>query len=601
VRSLAHLTGGLTRASLEYGLTGQTILNLADFSMFGLQANNRTLSGGLLELQIGDGHPQFALGQDGVDVSPSAIAKATSGWDTWVESMRIHRYDLLGGWETADDYRGYRSAGTSIRSLYSFGDAEARELYEELLEGKARLRVGFSETSAQTRVVGKTKEVQLASLGERSDLNSRLMAGIVLQHEAHRDGVDSGQRVQQLETREAVAARVAMLKAMEKEYGGIIGSDLLNFVDVVMYQAGEETFNKYVDALWSSEGDHAERDINRRTIGVRRSHVFDLLKYAPGPASTFRLGVRGFGTDVDRDYLLPESDTDSQNEVLQNLANADAVATQWNMVGALLGTASWATNGGSLGKSILGVNPLDSPDVLGATSALMNDVTYIKAALDAIKSSNSRSYVSEDITNAFSQMMKGIMQADSLPEMQWYTRATAIFADNKIFPMAEKAGIPLRVENRWAGNEQAEAQVANQMMRNYMYVGEMVYSGITDPEIIRKMYYEGFANPVPMENGLTLWENMRGFVQRNYGPWEDWEENTSPANLETKLKHLNFYNITNFALTTYNIDLYNNLSPNITDIYNRWVDNDLYYRFNQETWNDYHQYFSYVYTKINVR
>ena len=33
VRGFSQLAGGLTQASLEYALTGQTILNLADFSI----------------------------------------------------------------------------------------------------------------------------------------------------------------------------------------------------------------------------------------------------------------------------------------------------------------------------------------------------------------------------------------------------------------------------------------------------------------------------------------------------------------------------------------------------------------------------------------
>ena len=231
----------------------------------------------------------------------------------------------------------------------------------------------------------------------------------------------------------------------------------------------------------------------------------------------------------------------------------------------------------------------------------MNDVTYVSAILDAIESQNGRTYISEDVTNAYSQMVRGIMQADSLPEMEWYARATAIFADKKIFPMAEKAGIPLQVENRWAGNEQAEAQVANQMMRNYMFVGEMVYSGITDPEIIRKMYYQGFANPVPMGNGLTLWENVEGFVKRNFGPWDDVQGLRESRNFQKQISNINAYNMTYFALTTINMELYKNLVETTTMVYDDWVENNRYYEANLDIWNDYHQYFSYVYPKINVR
>ena len=38
--------------------------------------------------------------------------------------------------------------------------------------------------------------------------------------------------------------------------------------------------------------------------------------------------------------------------------------------------------------------------------------------------------------------------------------------------------VPLQIENQWQGNDRFEAQVANQMLRNYMFVGEMVFNGI---------------------------------------------------------------------------------------------------------------------------
>ena len=598
VRDFSQLAGGLTQASLEYALTGQTILNLADFSMFGVTANERALSGGFLELRVSADQAQLALGQNGADVSLTAVADAASGLDTWIQSMRIRSYDQSGAWETAGDYEGYGSVGTSMRALYSFSDSEGQELYDDLLRGNAELLVGFTETTGQTQLIGNTKQIQLATLGEHRDRDSRLMGGVVLQHEAHRDGLSSDALIQQLETRDAVASRAAMLMALERDYKGIIGSDLKNTIDVLMYQAGEETFNMYVDELWNSQGDFAERVINRRKIGVRRTLLFDVQKYTPGLAATYRWTVTQLGGDPHKDYLLPESDLDSQSQVLRDLSDSDAVATQLNLVGALLGTGSWSINGGNLGKSILGLNPFDAPDLLGATSALLNDATLARALFDALGNQADRSYSSDDVSNVFGRMAKGILEAESLSDMEWYSRATAIYADSKIFGMAEKAGIPLEVENRWAGNERLQAQVVNQMMRNYMFVGEMVFNGITDPEIIRKMYYGGFANPVSMENGLTLWENVPGFASRNSGPWEYDKGNRDLRALQESIDEINAYNMANFALTTRNMELYGNLSQRAVNIYDELLVNNKYHKTNRNMWADYDLYYRRVYRNL---
>ena len=214
-------------------------------------------------------------------------------------------------------------------------------------------------------------------------LCSQVKFGKRAQHEAHRDGVVTEDNY--LETRESVASRAETLLAMEQDYEGIIGSDARNLIDVLMYQAGGETFNRYVDELWSSDADYAERVINRKKIGVRPTGLFDQLKYTPGLAAGFRWAQAGLGGDVYKDYLLPESDLDSKSQVLQDLTDADAVTTQLNVIGALLGTASWAMSGGNLGKSILGLNPLDAADMLGAASALFNDATIAASFIDALR------------------------------------------------------------------------------------------------------------------------------------------------------------------------------------------------------------------------
>jgi hypothetical protein len=326
--------------------------------------------------------------------------------------------------------------------------------------------------------------------------------------------------------------------------------------------------------------------------------LFDVQKYTPGLAATYRWAVTQLGGDPHKDFLLPESDLDSQGQVLQDLSDSDTIATQFNLVGTLLGAGSWGMSGGNLGKSILGLNPFDAPDLLGATSALLNNATVARALVEAIGSTTGRSYVSNDVSNAFGQMARGILEAESLCDMEWYSRATAIYADSRIFSIAEAAGIPLEVENRWAGNKRLEAQVVNQMMRNYMFVGEMVFNGITDVDIIRKMYYGGFANPVSMGNGLTLWENVPGFASRNRGPWDRWKENTASVFLEDRINELNAFNITNFALSTYNIALYGNLSWATTGIYNDWTTQDKYVEVNRAMWADYELYYSNVYRKI---
>jgi len=299
VQSISRLAGGLTQAGLEYALTGQTILNLADFSMFGLEANHRTLSGRLLELHLGGEQPRIGLGQQGADISLTALVDAASGFDTWIESVRIRRYDLLGDWETAEDYEDYRAVGTSMRSLFSYGDVEGQELYEELLGGQAQLLIGFTPAKGQTELLNDVKQVHVATLGDRWDRDSRLTSGVVLQHEAHRDGLTADALTQQLETRYAVRSHTDMALKIAEDYGfSFIEADRALLQDVVASRLAEaigpEFFSTYVDNVYESgKGDlYSIERWSGTAIGTTRrksSYYVMKLEQDPGDASVYTI------------------------------------------------------------------------------------------------------------------------------------------------------------------------------------------------------------------------------------------------------------------------------------------------------------------------
>jgi hypothetical protein len=88
MKSLNHLMGGIAGSALEYGIMGGTKLNVLNANLFG-----GTVSGGMLELNLGGSSPVFEIGQGGVDVSYKQMASAIQGIN---ETSQITSWKLGG-------------------------------------------------------------------------------------------------------------------------------------------------------------------------------------------------------------------------------------------------------------------------------------------------------------------------------------------------------------------------------------------------------------------------------------------------------------------------------------------------------------------------
>ena len=264
VRSFADFVGGMAAAGTEYGLTGRTRLNIADFGIFGVSAGGRTLRGGMLELNLGGPGALFSLGSGGTDVSLGRILEAAAGAGAWKKNIQIQFADLRGGAEFAGDYEGSRSVGTALRALYSFGDAAGQVLLDRLLSGDMNLLVGFT----QARGVTRGNEIHLAGLESRGEAG--FLAGITLQHEAHRNGVPVGDlhpdgtretdESNFAELRAGSLARLQMAAKIDGERPGFLASSPhlefeLHLHGEASRQGREELFLEYLRDAYRNDED----------------------------------------------------------------------------------------------------------------------------------------------------------------------------------------------------------------------------------------------------------------------------------------------------------------------------------------------------------
>lgn len=276
VRSVAGGIGSVVELGLEHGLTGSATVNLLNFAdlaaLSELDSYRAGAAAGMAELKIGGGAPSLRLGSGGVDLSAGRIMSIASGLPIYREQLRIAAHRLTGKTEFLDGYSGTRSAGTALRSLYSYGSGDGKALYEDILSGAVRLRIGDApdDVGAGTFVAQRLRDgasdvVHLAGLGDRgwnpSEVATRLFAGLVLEHEAHRDGLVGTIDAQHAETVGAVRARLDMADRMMSEYGLELSQHELTVSELLLFRMAEELgdpgyFDEFVQLMYGSDRDY---------------------------------------------------------------------------------------------------------------------------------------------------------------------------------------------------------------------------------------------------------------------------------------------------------------------------------------------------------
>ncbi len=273
INSIAGTVGGLTTNALEYAFTGQTSFNLLNLSMFGLEYGSMwgaqgtsTLSGGLFSMTLGKDGAHFAISSAGTDISLGTLYSNAMGIGHIVENSKIENYTQTNGQE---------NLATSLRLQYGYGDSESKTLLDEILSGKTSLAVSSEKkdgaTAKTTTDANGNKTVTLYGITADMSVEDMFKAGLVLQHEAHRDGVDNGEVGQLKETVEAVLAHSNMAAQIldDKLYAGALlslisqDSNLKKDMDafVALAKSGGDTsgiveYLTYVDKNYDSSADY---------------------------------------------------------------------------------------------------------------------------------------------------------------------------------------------------------------------------------------------------------------------------------------------------------------------------------------------------------
>ncbi len=216
--------GNVVTSGLEYLYSGETTLNILNFadlilpfskklenadSSNSIFSQNRNV--GLLELKLSSEKVGMTIGSGGHDFSIGTMVQAARGLDAYKQNQRIGQAGVN------------KTIKLALRTLYSAsafkeGDTTLRDTYEEILSHETKVEIGEGPSyDGRTVNINGTRYINLNTVGKSS-----LDMGVLLAHEAYRDGNVGDLLTQKQETDRAVfghmnvAAQLASIYGVEK-------------------------------------------------------------------------------------------------------------------------------------------------------------------------------------------------------------------------------------------------------------------------------------------------------------------------------------------------------------------------------------------------
>ena len=159
--------------------------------------------------------------------------------------------------------------GDSLRSQWGFGDDVATEQLSSILGGSTVLDVGGIDGVAQTVLNEQGQRVvSLSGYREGMSAEEQLALGLVLQHEAHRDGIVGTASQQAAETLAATTAHTQMaLRMLGDGKGNALQMTENMAMDITAYQISQHLGDDSIFAGYVAGSYDASADYWKRTWG----------------------------------------------------------------------------------------------------------------------------------------------------------------------------------------------------------------------------------------------------------------------------------------------------------------------------------------------
>jgi hypothetical protein len=245
LKKFNELAGSLAGQGVNYAMGGDFTLNLLNLSLL---TKNDQYNTGLFELHLGRNGTTMNLGTGGANISFDNLVASFRGLNVWDVNNRISSFIKKDG---------NFDANAALRSLYGFGNVTQKGELWNILNGETIIdtNVGGEFGAESVRDENDKKVIKLTGYNRNMSVEDQLLVGVLLGHEAYRDGYVSDADTQTQETRTAVLAHTEMaIRMIEGGYLSLLNDNSLRS-DIVAFNIGEDFFNSYIDKKYDSSGD----------------------------------------------------------------------------------------------------------------------------------------------------------------------------------------------------------------------------------------------------------------------------------------------------------------------------------------------------------
>jgi hypothetical protein len=241
------LAGSLAGQGVNYAMGGDFTLNLLNLTLLTQDDRYNT---GLLELHLGRNGTTMNLGTGGANISLDNLAASFRGLSVWNVNSRISSFI-----RKEDDF----DSAIALRTQYGFGDKDQKGQLWDILDGKVLINTSAEGKfgAESVRDNNDKKVINLAGYKSGMSVEDQLLVGVLLGHEAYRDGYVTDYDSQLQETRTAVLAHTKMaIRMIKGGYLSVYNSSESLLRDITVYNLGKDYFNDYVDKNYDSSGDY---------------------------------------------------------------------------------------------------------------------------------------------------------------------------------------------------------------------------------------------------------------------------------------------------------------------------------------------------------